>query len=741
LETEGPTVACGDSRLALEEERRLLVEQLPGYVWTTDADLVVTSLVGTLATMRGEPLEILGSRVEDMDALTGGTRVMLGAHRRALRGESVSYELERDGRFFAARVEPLRAADGTVAGVVGVAHELTEQRRRRERWKRLVQSVDAILWEADLQRLEVTFVSEAVERLLGFPPSQWLGDPGFWRSRIHPDDLPKAPNCARLPEGDSFELEYRIIAADRRIRTFRDFVRVSRDGHGTPLRLSGVLVDVTAHREAIERAAAGEARYRTLVEDAADGIGITSLDGVILSMNEAGAAILGGTPQEVIGRKTADLVERASRGEYLRAREDMRRGESDVTAAELTIRGLDGRRRQVEFRSRPLRRDGEVVGMHGSFRDVTEQRERELVAHRSQRLEALGRLASGVAHDFNNMLTAIVGYVSLAAAAPGRPDEELAEIARAAERAAALTRQLLAFGRQQPLLPERVDANAVVADVERLLRRIIGEEVELALELAGEPVPVLVDEAQLEQALVNLVLNARDAITGRGRIELWTSSDGDTATIGVRDDGAGMDPVTRERAFEPFYTTKQRGEGTGLGLASVHGFVTQSGGDVLLESELGSGTSVVLRLPLAAAAEVAERPEETESPSPGRGERVLVVEDDEGVRELMVAILRRDGYAVSAADSARAALDLVLSGGLRPELLVVDVVLPRLGGIELARSLDAVVPGLAVLYVTGYADDLDLGELEEVGASLVAKPFAPEELARRVRAVLDAVRN
>ncbi|HET7648373.1 MAG TPA: PAS domain S-box protein [Gaiellaceae bacterium] len=741
METDGSTVACGDSRLALEEERRLLVEQLPGYVWTTDADLVVTSLVGTLATLRGAPLEILGSRVEDLDALTGGTHAMLGAHRRALRGESVSYEVERDGRVFAARVEPLRAADGSVAGVVGVAHELTEQRRRSERWKRLVQSVDAILWEADLQRLEVTFVSEAVERLLGFPPSQWLGDPGFWRSRIHPDDLPKAPNCARLPEGDSFELEYRIIAADRRIRTFRDFVRVSRDEQGTPLRLSGVLVDVTAHREALERAAAGEARYRTLVEDAADGIGITSLDGVILSMNEAGAAILGGTPQEVIGRKTADLVERASRDDYLRARGEMLHGESDVAAAELTIRGLDGRRRQVEFRSRPLWRDGEIVGMHGSFRDVTEQRERELVAHRSQRLEALGRLASGVAHDFNNMLTAIVGYVSLAAAAPGRPDEELAEIARAAERAAALTRQLLAFGRQQPLLPERVDANEVVAAVERLLRRIIGEEVELALELAGEPVPVLVDEAQLEQALVNLVLNARDAITGRGRIELWTSCDGDTATIGVRDDGAGMDPVTRERAFEPFYTTKQRGEGTGLGLASVHGFVTQSGGDVLLESELGSGTSVVLRLPLAAAAEVAGPPAEAESPSPGRGERVLVVEDDEGVRELMVAILRRDGYAVSAADSARAALDLVLSGGLRPELLLVDVVLPRLGGIELARSLDAVVPDLAVLYVTGYADDLDPGELDEIGASLVAKPFAPEELARRVRAVLDAVRN
>jgi signal transduction histidine kinase/ActR/RegA family two-component response regulator len=398
--------------------------------------------------------------------------------------------------------------------------------------------------------------------------------------------------------------------------------------------------------------------------------------------------------------------------------------------------------------------------------DVIERGERHLETERAlsaseeqlrqaQKMEAIGRLAGGVAHDFNNLLMAISGYAELALSARTEETrrERIEEIATAAERAAALTRQLLAFSRKQVLQPRVFNLNAIVADIEKMLRRLIGENIELVTRLAPALHNVRADQGQMEQVLVNLAVNARDAMLHGGRMVIETANvdlhQGDAAPAGtpgpgpyvmltVEDTGEGMAPDTLDRLFEPFFTTKASGKGTGLGLSTVYGIVAQSGGTITVESAVGAGSTFRVYLPAATMDE--EAMEKAAQPSVPRagGESLLVVEDNPAVRNFVIEALRGAGYEVTDADSAERALQLLAARNAAFDLLLTDVILPKMDGHDLARQAKAQRPTLRVLYMSGYVDNPRLREaaLHE-GIDLIEKPFTSAAIAARVRAVLD----
>ena len=372
------------------------------------------------------------------------------------------------------------------------------------------------------------------------------------------------------------------------------------------------------------------------------------------------------------------------------------------------------------------------------LREANEERNRlEQEARQSQKMEAVGQLAGGVAHDFNNLLTAIIGYADIAVMRD-RGGEEIAEIRRAADRAAELTQQLLAFSRRQMVQPKVVDLNGVVEETARLLDRLVGDHITLMVEPAPEPVLTEIDPGQLDQVLVNLAVNARDAMESGGTLTITTKNDGDTVTLTVRDTGIGMDATTQQRAFDPFFTTKEQGRGTGLGLSTVYGIVQQAGGTVALESMPGSGTTFVITLPSTQKALDAARSGQAPTGPPSGSETILLVEDEDVVRDLIAASLVSFGYRVLTAEAPSRALEIAASENF--DLLLTDVVMPEMNGRELALMLQAQRPSLRVLYTSGYASHvlLEKGDLSET-TSFLQKPFPLDVLACRVREMLDVV--
>jgi nitrogen-specific signal transduction histidine kinase len=388
--------------------------------------------------------------------------------------------------------------------------------------------------------------------------------------------------------------------------------------------------------------------------------------------------------------------------------------------------------------------------------DITERKLLEAQLRQAQKMEAVGRLAGGIAHDFNNLLTAITGYADLALSDLREGDpmrQDMEEILRAAHRAAELTRQLLAFSRQQVLAPRVLDLNEVVQSVDKMLRRLVGEDVELLSVLAPGLGHVKADPGQLEQVIVNLAVNARDAMPTGGKLTIETADAElaetrvrDLATVpagryvmlAITDSGTGMDEETKARIFEPFFTTKEQGKGTGLGLATVYGIVKQSGGFIWLYSEPGHGTTFKIYLPRVEGAADALAPPVGTAEVPRGTETVLIVEDEEAVRALAKTALTRKGYRVLEAANGGEALLRCESEQAPIHLLVTDVVMPGLGGADLAQRLAPLRPDMKVLFISGYADRAAArhGTIQP-GAAYLEKPFSLEALARKVREVLD----
>jgi signal transduction histidine kinase len=394
--------------------------------------------------------------------------------------------------------------------------------------------------------------------------------------------------------------------------------------------------------------------------------------------------------------------------------------------------------------------------------DVSERKHAEEALRKSQehlrqaqKMEAIGRLAGGIAHDFNNLLTAIIGYsVLLLDTLAGNEAalQQVQQIKAAGDRAASLTKQLLAFSRRQVLQPKVIDLNLIVADFDRLLRRLVGERIQVAIDCAPDLWQVLADPGEIGRALMNLALNARDAMPGDGTLTIQTANltlaeaeareqdlpPGRYVMLAVRDTGVGMDAQMQEHIFEPFFTTKETGKGTGLGLATVLGIVEQSGGAIQCQSEVGHGTSFRVFLPA-----VAEALQESVGQAPGLAtaptgtESILLAEDEDAVRGLVRIILEARGYAVIEARNGREGLKLCETHPGKIDLLVTDVVMPELGGRELAEAALKLRPGLKVVFVSGHTQDVVLKEGVQHGAAFLHKPFTPMQLAQKVRDTLD----
>jgi two-component system cell cycle sensor histidine kinase/response regulator CckA len=404
---------------------------------------------------------------------------------------------------------------------------------------------------------------------------------------------------------------------------------------------------------------------------------------------------------------------------------------------------------------------GQALKMVGVTQDITERRALAEQLRQSQRMEAIGRLAGGVAHDFNNLLTAIIGHSELLLSRLTSRDpmcEELKEIATAGQRAAALTAQLLAFSRKQVLMPQVLDLNVLVADNGKMLRRLIGEDIELVTRLESGLGLALVDPGQMGQVIMNLAVNARDAMPKGGKLTIETANveldeayarkhvavtPGRYVMLAVSDTGVGMDAQTQSRLFEPFFTTKEQGQGTGLGLSTVYGIVKQSGGNIWVYSELGQGS--VFKIYLPRVEEIADRSEEIKSVSSQelRGtETILLVEDEEAVRNLVRSILERGGYSVLQASNGMEAMELVSRHTGRVHLLLTDVVVPKMSGRELAERVTASRPETRVLYMSGYTDNAIVHHgVLDAGLAFLQKPFRPEALLSKVREVLDASKS
>jgi PAS domain S-box-containing protein len=471
-------------------------------------------------------------------------------------------------------------------------------------------------------------------------------------------------------------------------------------------------------------------------------------------------------PEEMTEQRFYDLVQEIvplSPGTPEDREEARRRyldGEIPRYRAEVRIRTPAGQEKWIRDSSLPLRdeKTGRVIGALGILFDITEQKRLEDQLRQAQKMEAVGRLAGGVAHDFNNLLTAIGGYSDLLLADLATSDHrrgDVEEIKKAADRAAALTRQLLAFSRRQVLQPKVLDLNAVIAGAERLLRRLIGEHIRLDTRLAPGLGAVRADAGQVEQVVMNLAVNAREAMQEGGVLTVATENvvlgaaghpseevpvpPGRYVQLRVSDTGAGMDTETQRRLFEPFFTTREKGKGTGLGLATVYGIVKQSGGFIWVDSTPGAGTTFTIDLPQVDEAVEAARSVGSSAARASGTETILVVEDEPAVRSVACQALRAHGYVVLAAPDAAAALQGAVPPGIRLDLLLTDVVMPGMSGRALAERLVAERPGLRVLYMSGYTDDA-IGEhgVLDPGLEYLQKPFSPDDLARKVRAVLDA---
>jgi PAS domain S-box-containing protein len=524
-----------------------------------------------------------------------------------------------------------------------------------------------------------------------------------------------------------------------------------RDAHGNIIGTFGVSRDITQHKQA----EAEHARLVTAIEQSAEAVVITNTTGGIEYVNPAFTRITGYGREEVLGQNPRILKSDKQDPEfYQQLWATILNGQ--IWHGELINRRKDGSLYTEEMNIAPVRNQvGEITHFIATKQDVTEHKQLEQQLIQAQKMEAVGRLAGGVAHDFNNLLTIINGYAQLLIE-PISPQDprrgHLKEILMAGERAASLTRQLLAFSRRQVLEPRVLNLNSVLADVAKMLRRLIGEDVELVSTLKPDLGRVKVDPGQIEQVIMNLAVNARDAMPQGGKLFIETSNveidanyarrhspmmPGKYVMVAVSDTGCGMDLETQAHAFEPFFTTKEKGHGTGLGLATVYGIVKQSGGFIWVYSAPGHGSTFKIYLPFIEEALPTAEPAEAPAELAKGSETVLVVEDERGVRSLVCEALASHGYKVLEAAGAASALEISERYTEPIHLLLTDVVMPQTGGKELAKGFSTLHPETKVLYMSGYTDDAIVRHgILEGGTSFLQKPFQPKALLLKIREVL-----
>lgn len=665
--------------------------------------------------------------------LGGGVTLLLGA----ILALVSSRQLIAASRTYSQSLRQRAEGEARLSGIIGSA-------------------MDAILALDGEQR--VTLFNASAEKLFGCPAAAALGQPlerfiperfrdehrrwmeAFCASRVAARAMDYAPELHGLrADGAEFPME----------------ATLSQITVGDETLFTVIIRDVTERQRAEVTLRQREARFRALIQNSQDIIFVVAADGTATYASPSIQRVLGYDPEALIG---TSLYSRVHPDERARLEEIFRNTDPDPNSDnrhEFRILDASGTWRNMETVANNLVNDPQVGGVVFNTRDVTERKLLEQQLQQAQKMEAVGRLAGGVAHDFNNMLAVINGYseiLLMRLTADDAARTMLTEIRNAAERAAGLTRQLLAFSRQQVIEPTLLDLRQVVLNFDGMLRRLIGEDIEVVIVTGADPCFVRADPSQVEQVILNLAVNARDAMPQGGQLTLEVRvmeldqeyarhhlglKAGRYVMLAISDTGCGMDAETQARIFEPFYTTKERGKGTGLGLATVYGIVKQSGGDIWIYSEPNQGTTFKVYVPEAVEApQTAVATPQFEHPTNG-SETILLAEDEQLVRQLAQTVLTQAGYTVLAAATGEEALKLAGEHDGPIHLLLTDVVMPGISGRELAERLLAGCPEAQVLYMSGYTDDAVVrhGILHE-GVAFIQKPFTPAVLLRKLREVL-----
>ncbi|MDN4054011.1 PAS domain S-box protein [Massilia sp. YIM B02763] len=668
--------------------------------------------------------------------------------------------------------QPLRGEDGAVFGVFVQGQDVTERvraqahlRESEAKFHTFAQAMPHQVWTAGPDG-NLDWFNDHVVAYTGLDHAALRGI--GWTAVVHPDDLQATRTrwATAIAGGAPYQHEFRLRAANGRYRWHLARAVPLRGEDGGTLRWVGTHTDIEDHKVATERLATLnadlEARVarRTAERDrmwklSRDVMLVADVDGVVEAVSPAFGSILGWSEHDIVGKNIMGLVHPDDQAATVAQLASLRAGHY-VYKFENRYRRKDGSWCLLSWSASPDRGFIHAIG-----RDITADREQaeqirrtELALQQSQKMETIGKLTGGVAHDFNNLLQIISGNLQLLEMDPGGAEVPrwIANARLAVEKGAKLASYLLAFGRRQPLEPKVVKVSRVVTGMEDMLRRALGEEIEVELVMSGGLWNTAVDVAQVENAVLNLAVNARDAMGGAGKLTIEASNallddmycrahadvaPGQYVLLAVTDTGSGMDPDVLRQAFEPFFSTKEEGKGTGLGLSMVYGFVKQSGGHVKIYSEPGQGTTVKIYLPRTTAAEDALGPVEPQQPAVGGTETILVAEDDEAVRTTVVEMLTELGYRVLKAADAASALAVVESG-VQIDVLFTDVVMPGLlRSPELARMARERLPNLAVLFTSGYTENAIVhGGRLDPGVELLGKPYTRESLARRIRQVL-----
>src|SRR5229473_1769673 len=637
-------------------------------------------------------------------------------------------------------------------------HRIRRQLIEREELFHLISENAAdMIAVVDLEGRRI-FNSLSYQKILGYSPEELQESSGF--EQIHPDDREKVKNAAREARetGVGTLLEYRFRHNNGNWMVLESVASVIRNENGEPEKLVIVNRDITERKKVQEALVRSEASFRSLVEGAPHGIYRATTTGQFLQVNPALQRMLGYESAQDLFK--ADLATQVFRNiaDYQLMNETLAKS-NELKDIELEWKRSNGEPILVRCSGHHVDpKDGGPGYFEVFAEDVTEKRTLERQLRMAQKMEAIGRLSGGIAHDFNNLLGVIIGYSGVLKKSldKSQPTFEYAtEIEKAGQRAASLTRQLLAFSRQQVLTPSVLSLNSLVSDMEKMLPRLLGEDINVSLSLEPALGNVRADQSQIEQVIMNLAVNARDAMPSGGKLQIQTanveldhaytrdhpgSKAGSYVMLAIADSGTGMNPETIAHIFEPFFTTKALGEGTGLGLATVYGVVKQSNGYIWVDSAPGKGSTFQIYLPRHLATDLVSvaKPEVQSRRKSQGSEMILLVEDAEPLRKLAQAFLESNGFRVLSAPSGEAALQIAARHSGIFDLLLTDVVMPGMNGRVLAEQLSMRQPGLKVLFMSGYTDTFIAGHgVLEKGTNLLHKPFTEEILINKVREVLD----